>query len=266
MGITVKGIGAGGADATILPRLRMLTAPYSYLAQKAISATSVDGAALTSGTIADARLSSNVALRSGGNTFGGNQTVNGTVIATAVTGNGAGLTSLNAGQITTGTLPSARLAGAYTSPLTLTNAANSFAGYGTIPIGGIIMWSGTTVPAGWALCNGNPVNGVATPNLQGRFVLASGSGSGLTPRTVGQSGGAQTHTLTVDQMPAHSHSKTVNTVGYDSSWNDSAEATAAPGQARNNGSRSYSTDSAGGGAAFDKMPPFYVLAFIMRVQ
>ncbi len=77
VGITVKGIGAGGADATILPRLRMLTSPYSYLAQKAISATiatSVDGGGVTSGTVADARLSSNVALRNGGNTFSGQQT------------------------------------------------------------------------------------------------------------------------------------------------------------------------------------------------
>ena len=39
-----------GTHATILPRLRMLTSPYSFLAQKAISASTVDGAALTSGS------------------------------------------------------------------------------------------------------------------------------------------------------------------------------------------------------------------------
>lgn len=39
----------------------------------------LDAAKLTAGTVADARLSANVALRSGGNTFGGNQVFNGNV-------------------------------------------------------------------------------------------------------------------------------------------------------------------------------------------
>jgi hypothetical protein len=71
--LTVKGIGTGGADANILPRLRLITSPYAFLATKA---TSVDGTALTSGTVPDARLSANVALRAGGNTFSGNQIIN----------------------------------------------------------------------------------------------------------------------------------------------------------------------------------------------
>lgn len=64
--ITVKGIGGGGSDVDILPRLRLLTSPYSFLSQKAISAANVDGGAVNSGTIGDTRLSGNVALRSGG--------------------------------------------------------------------------------------------------------------------------------------------------------------------------------------------------------
>lgn len=78
VGITVKGIGAGtpAADVDILPRIRLLTSPYAFLASKALS---VDGAALQSGTVPDARLSANVALRSGGNTFTGNQVINGNV-------------------------------------------------------------------------------------------------------------------------------------------------------------------------------------------
>jgi microcystin-dependent protein len=72
---TVKGIGTSGADVTILPRLKLLTSPYAFLATKAVSAGSVDGAAVTTGTVPDARLSSNVALRAGGNIFSGNQTI-----------------------------------------------------------------------------------------------------------------------------------------------------------------------------------------------
>lgn len=37
----------------------------------------------------------------------------------------------------------------------------------SIPTGGIIIWSGSAVPDGWALCDGT--NG--TPDLRGRFVL-----------------------------------------------------------------------------------------------
>lgn len=36
VGITVKGIGAGGANVDILPRLRLITAPYAFLAQNAV--------------------------------------------------------------------------------------------------------------------------------------------------------------------------------------------------------------------------------------
>jgi len=49
--------------------------------------------------------------------------------------------------------------------------ATEFIGNGTTPIGGIIMWSGSTAPVGWALCNGGKVNGYKTPNLKGRFVV-----------------------------------------------------------------------------------------------
>jgi len=44
---------------------------------------------------------------------------------------------------------------------------------GLTPTGGIIMWSGSTVPIGWYLCDGT--NG--TPNLSSKFILAGGLGS-----------------------------------------------------------------------------------------
>lgn len=43
------------------------------------------------------------------------------------------------------------------------------------------------------------------PDLRGRVPLGAGAGAGLTARSVGQSGGAETHALTVAEMPSHTH-------------------------------------------------------------
>jgi microcystin-dependent protein len=82
-------------------------------------------------------------------------------------------------------------------------------------------------PSGWAFCNGQTLpisqntalfslvgtfyggdgrSTFALPNLQGRFALGQGSGPGLSPRVVGEAGGAETVTLTSAQMAQHSHS------------------------------------------------------------
>lgn len=81
-------------------------------------------------------------------------------------------------------------------------------------------------PQGWMFCCGqelNPTqyellfsligttfggNGVSTfnlPDLRGRTAIGQGNGLSLTPRVLGQTGGAPTTTLTIDQMPAHTH-------------------------------------------------------------
>lgn len=83
-----------------------------------------------------------------------------------------------------------------------------------LPTGGIILWSGTiaTIPAGWALCDGT--NG--TPDLRNRFIVGAGDTyasadvGGANSVTVPASSHSHTltvdnHTLTVAQLPAHSH-------------------------------------------------------------
>ena len=83
----------------------------------------------------------------------------------------------------------------------------------SIPIGGIIMWSGAgvTLPSNWKFCDGSVYSGITTPDLRGRFVLSSGQGSGLINRSVGSAGGVETVTLTEKQMPAHTHGVTAKT-------------------------------------------------------
>lgn len=67
-----------------------------------------------------------------------------------------------------------------------------------LPAGVITMWSGSiaSIPAGWALCNGAS----GTPDLRDRFVV--GAGTSYAP---GNTGGANTVTLTEAQIPSHSH-------------------------------------------------------------
>lgn len=76
-----------------------------------------------------------------------------------------------------------------------------------IPSGSIIMWSGTTLPSGWLICDGT--NG--TIDLTNQFVLGGTTGNvGDINSGVIESDGSiisEDHTLTVDEIPSHSHSE-----------------------------------------------------------
>ena len=179
----------------------------------------------------------------------------------------------------------------------------------SIPIGGIIMWSGAgvTLPSNWKLCDGSTYGSITTPDLRGRFVLSSGQGSGLTNRTTGQTGGAETVALTVAQMPSHNHGGST-TSSDDSNNGKHTHEISDPGHSHqqssqthggeyghswfrsrrddgyftpvifteksmtnisisnNNSAHNHKIDSQGSGTAHENMPPFYVLAFIMRVS
>lgn len=87
---------------------------------------------------------------------------------------------------------------------------------------------------GWFLCNGQTLSrthysklfniigtnfgvgdGSTTfnlPDARGRVVGLIGQGSTLTNRTMGNMIGSETHTLTIDEMPSHSH--TINDPGH----------------------------------------------------
>lgn len=45
-----------------------------------------------------------------------------------------------------------------------------------------------------------------TPDLRGRTILGTGTGSGLTARALNDGGGEETHVLSIAEMPAHTHS------------------------------------------------------------
>ncbi len=102
--VTVKGIGSGGTDVTISPRLRLLTSPYAFLAQKALNAaTLVNG---TNGTIVS---SDGNALTVNGTLQANSFTTSGNVTAGSFSGNGSGLTSLNGANLSDGSVSAAKL-------------------------------------------------------------------------------------------------------------------------------------------------------------
>ena len=90
--------------------------------------------------------------------------------------------------------------------------AGVFSGYGTIPVGGIIMWSGSAneVPDGWALCDGRTISGKTTPNLKGKFVVGYDP-SDSDYNAVGKTGGYKNITLTVEQIPSTATLRTTAT-------------------------------------------------------
>ncbi len=121
--------------------------------------------------------------------------------------------------------------------------------YYMVPKGGIIIWSGAAneIPDGWVLCDGN--NG--TPDLRGRFVLGAVESTGAT-YSAGNTGGEESHTLTIAEMPRHNHSLSYASNG------------AGGGGAGPNNSGTIYTSYEGGNQAHNNMPPYYTLCFIMK--
>lgn len=126
----------------------------------------------------------------------------------------------------------------------------------SFPSGGIIIWSGSSdnVPDGWALCNGE--NG--TPDLRGRFVLGESE-----KHSIGETGGSEEVTLTIEQMPKHNHVfndyqySGTNSFQYYKDNNNITTIGPTPKQ--------LTTNVTGSSEPHPNMPPYYVLAYIMKL-
>jgi len=160
--------------------------------------------------------------------------------------------------------------------------------------GTVLPFAGTTAPNGWLLCNGQAINRADFPNLFATIGTTYGAGNGTTTfnvpdvrgrvvagkddmggtaagrltntgngnpgingATLGAAGGADRHTLTVAQMPAHSH-----TVNNSASTTIGGAFTTASLNAAN-GLQPVTTDT-GGGQAHPNTQPTIVLNSIIK--
>jgi microcystin-dependent protein len=177
----------------------------------------------------------------------------------------------------------------------------------SIPVGTVVAFAGTTAPAGWRLCDGAPLDGTLPensalfaalgltyggagsnfllPDMRGRAAVGSGQGPTLTNRLLAAKFGAETHTLTVAQMPAHNHSGTTSTNGSHSHSTSGASASddgggtdshfalgdsdavrGWPGVTVNSaGNHNHTIPSEGGNAAHNIVQPSLALNYIIKL-
>jgi microcystin-dependent protein len=158
-------------------------------------------------------------------------------------------------------------------------------------VGEIRIFGGNFAPAGWAFCDGQEIpisendtlfnligttyggDGMETfalPNLQGRVPLHMGQGPGLTNRTLAETGGTESETLSTQQIPLHNHTPLASGTGGSDSptgnvWGSSVTGkpyVAAPANASLNPS---SIAPAGGSQPHDNMMPYLAVSYIISL-
>jgi microcystin-dependent protein len=103
----------------------------------------------------------------------------------------------------------------------------------------------------------NSASNFYLPDFRSRVPGVIGQGSGLTNRARGLVVGAETHTLTVNEIPSHDHGGTTEAAGYGTSVQGifAANSPATNDAVDNVGSHSHSISSQGGGQAHNNMQP-----------
>lgn len=160
---------------------------------------------------------------------------------------------------------------------------------GMAPTGVVLPFAGSAAPTGWLLCDGAAVSRTtyadlfatisttygagdgsttfALPDLKGRVPAGkevtatrlTAAGSGINGATLGATGGAETHTLTVAQMPAHTHDAPGRT-----DRNTSAGGSDQVVMKNGASTITAATNSNGSGSAHNNTQPTIVLNYIIK--
>jgi len=161
-------------------------------------------------------------------------------------------------------------------------------------IGLIIMFGGNFAPRGWAFCDGQllPIatnealfsilgttyggdgrTTFALPDLRGRAPIHAGTGSGLTPRDIGEYSGEEDVTLISTEMPAHTHTvnpQYSNTPGQVNPANNFAANLGAPnavyGASGDGPMGAAVVGVAGGSQPHENMQPWLCINYIIALE
>jgi microcystin-dependent protein len=161
-------------------------------------------------------------------------------------------------------------------------------------IGEIRMFGGSFAPAGWAFCSGQlmPISQndalftligttyggdgeetFALPDFQGRIPIHQGTGPGIgNTFTIGEKAGVESVTLTVQQIPTHTHVPLCQpAVGANAPTNAfwashaSAQIYSAAGPSAGTNFNNSALGVTGGSQPHDNMMPFLVVSFIISL-
>jgi microcystin-dependent protein len=134
-----------------------------------------------------------------------------------------------------------------------------------VPVGMISMWAGTLAPPGWALCDGG--GSPARPDLRSRFVVGYDPGDAdYDAIGVGADLGRKQVELEVLNLPNHSH--TINEASRNrgsGGLKAVSDIGISPGDATNT---TRTTNETGGGITgqpHENRPPYYTLAYIIKL-
>ncbi|WP_205603591.1 phage tail protein [Cyclobacterium sp. SYSU L10401] len=169
-------------------------------------------------------------------------------------------------------------------------------------MGTIKMFAGNFAPRGYAFCNGQLLaisqnqalfsilgttyggdgrTNFALPDLRGRVPIGPAQGPGLSNRQLGEKGGKESTTLTVANMPPHNHSFSANSGGGNSNTPQNnfpalsqvqldRSSPMVPVNAYDNSANTQmnaqAIGTAGQGQAFDQMPPYSGINFIICIE